>query len=269
MHYSPFDRQLDPDEIKARNDYSFEILDSKGHDDLEKAKAAVLKSHPELEGKSWFQSLHQEMHRQMTLTLESEKDPDSVTFPRSMFTNFMIAVDTEYCGVFSFAGMPLKRLEGLSNYDVSAPHMAWIRQIDEELSELESKHPSVSEDDLYSYITLLGDINIGIDKALEVMAKRTEMSYLSLDMRQWVEWYQKSDSKFDANGQVKFEEAKAMGSTLSVWSEGKTGGLNKDDLHWLYRNYEVHPMHRKAIEEWATKFMDIKNGDDLDASFNP
>lgn len=252
MHHSPMHYQLNDAERKLLSAYSYNMLDAKSPLDLDVAKEKALQEESyrnswKGESPDWLESLHIDLVKHINKQIK--ENPEVF---RSMISSFMINVDTAYAG---FAGMfgdeTMPRLSGLviDEIDIEAPHLRWLKIIDEKLVSMVEN--GADEYDAFRYLNQAFELDLTFEKYKELVE---EYSNYGMTVRQYLEWYLRSDANMNGE-QPTIEFAQRVGKTLGVWCSD--GELSKNNIGWMNRNFEIHPQHRNDMKAWAQKSVSV------------
>lgn len=72
-----------------------------------------------------------------------------------------------------------------------------------------------------------------------------------MDFMDFYQWFRRSESLLDASGNIFGEVRKDMVKAIKAWHEtsGDKPDFREQTLYWACRNFEVHPRHRRAVEQ--------------------
>lgn len=216
--------------------------------DISRVFEKYLNENPESEKFSWIASLKSSL-----ISYAETKDEEG----HLSVKDYLQSVVRKYIGnVMLFGQQEPIGLSQFSKEELLEPHMQWIKEVDKKYHEYRKAFPDMRSGSCFVMArhSSLGELsNQEVYDLFNQFTDPDEDYFVGMDFSDWVNWYISSRAKFDDEGKLLPEDASRMFKTLTAWKDYSL----EDNISFLHRNFEIHPMHEERTVPWIIESREI------------
>jgi hypothetical protein len=247
-------------------EYSNRTFGSKSLDTLETAKNQLLSDIPSANNEQWLTSLHNEVKKHLSETIDASALKTSLPVPESILFSYLNKAELSYIGTGS---NPMPRLEGLlrDGFDVNDPHMEWILRMDQKIEQILKNAPDVAERSVFGFVKDCYDLDISLDKYLSIRNEYSP-SISQREIRPYIEWFLRSEKNFD-RGELSLDAMHKISTDIKL--HGNPSPIPVGVIYQIYKTMDIHPLHEKEVCYWANSVSRVQRKEFSvdESSFSP